>query len=224
MPTLTAKLIDRGSLGGRNGDLRSRLRAFETALHAAQLSSAAVATRTSQSRVKRVRPLAPARANRYHGLKEAIRWGRTRDGGVAIDKNQLDQKFKPWLVQEIGTGQRAVQHVGGKPNPQGRPAKGATYIKTVKSQRGRRISTGLVFATKGGTYSPPGASRGQQLILRSQARGVPSFQSRRDIPAIVISREIKGQHFVRDGAREGFREYRTSALAAARTQLKKKRR
>jgi len=225
MPTLTATLVDRGSLGGRNGDFASRIRNFEAAVRSAQQSAALVATKTSRSKVKRVRPLAPTRAGRYHGLRDAIRWAPVQ-GGVGLAKQELDQKFPVWLVQEIGTGQRATQRVAGRPNPSGRPAKNATYIKTVKPQAGRPISSAFVFATKGGTYSPAGAARGQQLYLRSQVKGAPVYnsQTRRTAPRIVISKEIEGQHFVRDGGRAGSREYRRTVLAAARTQLRKKRR
>lgn len=220
MPKLKATMVDRTGFGG----LDAKIAAFLKDVKAAQVSAAATATKTSRAKVKRVRPLAPARPNRYHGLKDAIQWGRTRDGGVALDRKQLDADFKPWLVQEIGTGQRAVVHFGGSPNPVGRPKKGAAYVKTVKSQVGRRISPGLVFADPAGKFVKPGRGSGQQLYLRSQIKNAPIYGSRRSPASIRINKEIEGQHFVRDGAKEGFREYRTSVLAAARTQLKKKRR
>lgn len=215
----------------KNGDplgaaLQSRLRSFESSVLTASKASAAIATATSQGAVKAIRPGAPPRANRYSGLRDALRWRPIGDGDiVGLALTELNQKFPVWLVQEIGTGERAVQHVAGKPNPSGRPAKDATYIKTVRSQRGRRISGALVFADRGGNFSPPGAAHGQQLHLRSQVKGAPVRFDRttnRRAANIVIEREIKGQHFVKKGGQAGFREYRESVLAAARTQLKKK--
>lgn len=218
MPSLKVTVTNSNALGS---GLESRIKAFQSAVNSASGSAARIATSTSQAKVKRVRDLAPPRRNRYHGLRESIKWGRTRDGGVALDKKKIDQDFKPWLVQEIGTGERATQRVAGQPNPKGRPKKNATYIKTVKAQRGRRISTAFVFAGRGGDYSPPGAGRGEQLYLRSQIQNLPP--GRRPRRGILITKEIKGQHFIRDGGKAGSREYRRTVLAAARSQFKKKR-
>lgn len=226
MPQLKVSVTDRtGALGG-NGILRQKLTAFTRDVTAAQLRAADVANQVSKSHVRRLRDLAPPRAGRHHGLKDAIRWRGLKGSGVGLALNELNEKFPPWIVQEIGTGQRAIMRVGGSPNPAGRPTEGASYVKTVKSQRGRRISPGLVFASRGGKYSPPGSATGQQLYLRSQVRGAPvrfDRSAQRSAPGIRISREIKGQHFIREGAQAGFREYRQSVLAAARSQLKKRR-
>jgi len=226
---LDVKVTDRGSLGGKPGyGLDRRLSQFIAEVNGARYRAARVATDVSRANVRRSRPLAPPRAGRYHGLKDAIRWrpiGAEPSAGVGLALQELNQKFPPWLVQEIGTGQRAVQHVGGSPNPVGRPTKGAAYVKTVKSQIGRRISPGLVFAA-GGRYVPPGSGRNQQLFLRSQVKGAPvrfDRATRRSQPAIRISKEIRGQHFIKKGGQAGFREYRESVLAAARSQLKKRR-
>jgi hypothetical protein len=147
---------------------------------------------------------------------------------VGLDLPKLAADFPPWLVQEIGTGQRAIQSEAtaqGAGNPVGRPRKNAEYVKSVPSQIGRRISGHLVWATKGGQYTAPGATSGQQLWLRSQVTGAPvryDAKAKRYERRMEIHREIPGQHFLRDGGRAGFREYRTSVLAAARTQLRKK--
>ena len=87
----------------------------------------------------------------------------------------------------------------------------------LRSQRGRRILSSLVFAdAPGGAYTPPGARRSQQLFYRSQVTGAP----RRRRP-IVIKREIQGQHFIQKGAQAGFRQYRQSVTAAARQAFRK---
>jgi hypothetical protein len=224
MPTLTVQLQNSGALGP---GLHQRLVAFDRAVRAAQQAAAIEATRASRAKVKRVRDLAPARAKRYHGLADAIRWAPLKDGGVGLASEELSQKFPPWLVQEIGTDQRAVQRIAGRPNPTGRPTAGASYVKTVKPQHGRRISNYYVFVTGGGLYSKPRqGAHGEALVPRSLAKNAPvRFDSatRRAAAGIVIQKEIEGQHFIRDGGRDGFREYRTSVLAAARAQLRKSR-
>ena len=148
--------------------------------------------------------------------------------GVALNIQKLNTDFPPWLVQEIGTNQRAIQgeaSATGNATPVGRPAKNATYVKTVRSQVGRPIKGFLVWATRGGQYTPPGAATGQQLYLRSQVKGAPvrfDTSTNRYAANIKIGKEIEGQHFLRDGGQAGFREYRSSVLAAARTQMRKK--
>lgn len=222
---LNVSVTDRGALGPQ---LQTRVRALLDAERSARLQAAQTATTTSRRNVKRIRDLAPPRKGRYHGLQDALQWQATKGGMVQLDMNRLNTNFKPWLVQEIGTGQSATEKLADKPNPIGRPAKGATYVKTVKSQLGRRISPGLVFASRGGHFQRPSAAlrnSGQQLYLRRQVTGAPARfdrATRRSEPGIRISKEIKGQHFVQKGGREGFREYRNSVLAAARSQLRKR--
>lgn len=227
MPRMTVSVTDRGSLGGVPGSgLSARLKQFTKDVEASRGKSARTATTVSRANVRRVRELAPARANRYHGLQDAIQWRGLKSGGVALDTAQLNAKFPPWLVQEIGTGQRAIERTGGSPNAPGRPAAGAKYVKTVRSQVGRRISPGLVWA-KGGKFQRPGqGGRTGQLLPRTQAQGAPprfDRSARMSQPGIRISREIRGQHFIQKGGQEGFREYRESVLTAARSQLKKRR-
>lgn len=206
--------------------LQRRIRTFERQVDAARSRSAKIATDETRKRVKNTRPFAPPRPGRNHEqISKVARWSAIGTGptaaGVALRMNELDSRASHWIIQEIGTGQRATIHAGGRPNPVGRPEKDATYVKTVKSQKGRRISSGLVFATgPGGQWVRPGAASGQQLFLRRQIKGVPATPTKSQA-GIRITREIPGQHFVRDGGTEGFREYRRSVLAAARTQFRK---
>lgn len=224
--TLDVSVTDRGALGGIPGaGLNAKVRTFVQSTTKVQVDAAATATRVSRANVKRKRELV-VRAGRFHGLRDAIEWKPTRTGGVNLQVSRLDAEFKPWEVQEIGTGQKAVRHVGGTPNPRGRPAAGARYVRSVRSQVGRRITPGLVFAS-GGKYSPPSDStRTQQLHLRSEISDAPvrfDPETRRSAPGIRIGREIEGQHFIQKGGQAGFREYKTGVLAAARSQLRKRR-
>jgi hypothetical protein len=217
---MTVKVTDRGSL-----NFDDRIRHFVAQDKSAKRAAAEMATRTSKNSFKRVRDVAPVRASR-HGRGQMInniKWAVRQDGSVGLRKQELDKAAPHWIIQEIGTNSRATLKVANKPRPVGRPAKGAQYVKTVKSQKGRRISSGLVFASRGGQFSAPGSATGQQLYLRSQVQGVPATRMRSQA-AIVIRKEIKGQHFIKKGGEAGFREYRESVLAAARQQFKKGRR
>jgi hypothetical protein len=74
----------------------------------------------------------------------------------------------------------------------------------------------LVFASAG-RYSPTrGGIRSEQLHWASQV-GAPWRA-----PAITIDREIKGQHFARRGGEQGFRQYRSAVLSAARQAFNKR--
>jgi hypothetical protein len=224
---MEVKVTDRGAF---TTGLDSRLQLFMRQERAARKAAAQTATSVSKATVKRVRPLAPPRRNRYHGLRDALEWKPNATYGVELDMAKLNADFPPWLVQEIGSGQRAIQYEAtpqGAKNPVGRPKTGATYVKTVRSQVGRQISGHLVWATRGGQYTPPGAATGQQLYLRSTIKGAPiryDSQAQRYQARMVIGEEIHGQHFIRDGGRVGFRQHRTSVLSAARTQMRKPRR
>lgn len=226
--TIDVSILDRGALGGVPGrGLDARLKVFIDGVHQAQRRAADTATRISRSQVTKVRPPAPARKGRYQGLRNAIQWRRTREGdGVGLALADLEAKFPVWEVQEIGTGQKAIRYVGGKPNPRGRPTAGARYVRSVRSQLGRGISNNFVFAS-GGRYSSPVSSRSnQQLFLRSEISDAPvRFDPRtgRSAPNIRIGREIPGMHFIKRGGEAGFREYETNVLAAARSQLRKRR-
>lgn len=226
MPQLKVRLRDSGALGGPALD--KRLAQFVAQVDFARYSAARTATTVSQRSFRRKRYEAPPRAKREgHGqMRTSIRWrpiGKGASVGLALQ--ELNNAAPHWIIQEIGTGKRAVQHAGTSPNPSGRPRKGATYIKTIPSQVGRSISPGLVWATKGGKYSPPIRARGNQnLYWRSQVHGAPVYfdpSTNRTAPGLRISREIKGQHFIQKGGQAGFREYRKTVLAAARSQLRK---
>lgn len=209
-----------------NGDpaaeMAQRVTAFLQEEKRARLSAAVTATQTTQAAFTRRRPSAPARRGRSgESLQRNLRWKAT-DEGVRFDLQHADSKSPHWIIQEIGTGQSATLQQGGSSNPKGRAKKGANYIKTVKSQRGRAISPGLAWGTgPGGKFSAPGSAVGQQLFLRSSlklAGGDPNARSPyspyRD--TMRITKEIKGQHMVRQGSKTGFREYETSVYAAAR--------
>lgn len=226
--SLTVRIRDNsGALGGKGGrwSLDSRLKTLVKKVEEAATPAAQTAQNTSRSSIRRVRPLAPPRRGRYHGLAKAIEWN-SRDGEVRLNTSKLDTEFPPWRVQEIGTGKRAVER-SGKFDQRGRPSK--TMIKTVKSQKGRRISSGLVWATKDGKYAPPRRGvGGQQLHLRRLVAKTdsetPVHNRNRAATGIVIEKEIEGQHFIQKGSTQGFQEYKKNVLAAARSQMRKKRR
>jgi len=209
----------------RNGDtlgaaFAKRTKVFEDAELAARRVAARTATTTSRRSFKHTRDIIAPRAGRSSTggrLTSFIEW-RADGGDVVLDVNKLDSGARHWIIQEIGTGKRAAIKSGGDPNPVGRPRTGANYVRTIKSQRGRRISGGLVWASPSGKYTPPisGRTANQQLHLASTVTGVP-FRA----PAIRIQREIKGQHFIQKGAQEGFRQYKSSTLAAARKAFRK---
>lgn len=216
MPSLimTAQLVQRtpGLLGAKMTERMNRLLQDELA---ARQDAAKVATATTQGgfHYKRVADAPPRAGRRSTGgqFTSNLQWVVTGDA-VAFDQAAADSKVPYWIIQEIGTGKSATLKQGGQKNPRGRPRAGATYVKTVRSQRGRLIPSSLVFASgPGGQYTPPGAGGGQQLYLRSRIKGVPARRG-----PMVISREIEGQHFVREGSQAGFRQYRPTVLAAAR--------
>lgn len=208
------------NLGSAMGDILERLDRFLDDVRVAEQSSARTATTVTQTSFKRKRPIAPPRRGR-HGrgqMAKSASWRATRGGNVQFNYSGMNRDEPQWIIQEIGTGRRATLRQGSKPNPVGRPTAGATYVRTVKSQIGRRISPSLVWASNG-RYVRPGAGRNQQLYLRRQVFGYPAHGH----PASIrIKREIRGQHFVQKGGEAGFREFRTTVLAAARTQLKRR--
>lgn len=221
--TVGFKVTDRGALGS---EFQSRLRLFLREVKRSQTDAATVATAVSKRSVHRLRPTV-LRHSRSHGLRGALQWHADGASGVALDMAELSTKFPPWLIQEIGTGERAIQYEAspqGATTPVGRPAKNATHVKTVRSQVGRPIRY-LVWATAGGAkYQHPGQATGQQLYFRSQVPDAPprfDKAANRHQANIIIGREISGQHFIQQGGRAGFRTYRSSVLSAARTQLKR---
>jgi hypothetical protein len=223
MPQLKAELIVRAGApfgAGASNPIQRRVAQFLAAERRARTKAAEVATRTSQSTFKYVRPPVPGaqRASRHSTggrFASFINWRPLESGGVALDVSKLDTEAPHWPILELGTGQRGKMRYGGD-ETEGVQARSATTLR-IKSQRGRRIHGSLVFAdTLGGAYTPPGARRNQQLFFRSQVTGAP----RRRTP-IIIKREIQGQHFIRKGAQAGFRQYQQSVTAAARQAFRK---
>lgn len=211
---MTARLVERtpGLLGRNMTERMNRLLRDE---RDARVAAAQVATQTTQSsfHYKRVADAPPRAGRRSSNGKFTSHLNWVADANnVTFDQAQADSQVPYWIIQEIGTGRSATLKNGGQKNPRGRPRAGAAYVKTVRSQRGRLIPSSLVFATgPGGQYVPPGAGGGQQLYLRSKIKGVPVRRG-----AMVISREIEGQHFVQKGGQAGFRQYKPTVLAAAR--------
>lgn len=215
MLQLQVKVKDRQNMFGSG--FAKRLKYFEDAELRARKMAARAATTATRANFSYLRdPIAPrpGRSSTGGRMKQSLEWS-ARNGRVEFDMTQADREAPHWIIQEIGTGSRATLRSGGADNPVGRPRKGATYVRTVKSQKGRRIKGGLVFAT-GGVYSPPGARRDEQLQFISRVTGAPHRPA-----AIRISREIHGQHFVRKGGQAGFHEYSQSVLAAARQAFQK---
>lgn len=193
---------------------------------AAETRAARTATQASRRAVQNRRPFAAPRPGRNHlRISRALRFFPDPDGGeVKLNTGFLDDRAPHWIIQNIGTNQSATLKRGGpSANPVGRPKKGASYVRKVKSQQGRRISSGLVFATgPRGSWSRPGSAVGQQLYLRKHVSGVPFGNQRdRSQPGIRIGKEIRPQRFVQEGVKEGFSEYRSSVLAVARQQFRR---
>lgn len=227
---MTARL-NQGAFAAVLDDLNKRYREMATAEMAARKKAATVATRVTRDSFRYTgRPVdVPERQGRKstHGqLANHLHWNATSGigGGVEFDVIGADHAAWYWIILEIGSGERAVLRRGGDPNPRGRPHANASFVRSVKSQRGRLISIGLGFASgPGGVYTPPGGQRDQQLYLRSQLvnRSAHAALSgaaprQRGIDQLVIKHEIHGQHFVKKGGTTAFREYSNTVLAAAR--------
>jgi len=223
MPQLTVTVTDRR--GTLDAGLNRRLKALLDADKAAKQMAARAATASTRANFRYRRDVIaprPGRSSTGGHMKQHLVWT-VRNDRVEFDVAQADSQVPHWIIHEIGTGQRATIRQAGVDNPVGRPKSGASYIRTVKSQRGRRISGGLVFAT-GGRWSPPGARRDEQLHWASRVLGVPHHNAanpRGQAASIRIRREIAGQHFVKTGGEHGFREYQQSVLAAARQAFRK---
>lgn len=185
----------------------------------AREQAAAVATNVTQASFTYKRPADAARrrgrsfttGGRFPSFLE---WTVTADR-VAFDARKANSRVPYWIIQEIGTGQSARIRKAGETVQRGRPTREEASVRSprIPSQVGRLIPANLAFGTaEGGNFTPAGAARGQQLYLRSRLKGAPVQRDR----ALVITREIEGQHFVQKGGQAGFRQYRTSVLAAAR--------
>lgn len=227
MAVLTSKVefLSRQSAPfGKNAanPIKKRVATFEREVARAATAAAQIATTTSRANFKYLRnPAGAQRATRESTggrFANYLEWKVDSQGQIGLDLNALETRAPHWIILELGTGAKAEMRSGGDAEKGGKGASLAprARLRTVKSQRGRRIHPGLVFADgPGGTYSAPGSARGQQLFARSRIKDAPRA------PGIVIKKEIKGQHFVKKGAQAGFREYRRSVLAAARTSFQK---
>lgn len=213
VPALTATMKARR--GNKLVNLQKQVRKFQTAEYNARLSAARTATMESRRafdnrKNKRVGNV-PDRPGRTGGpLTGAVKWLPRRDSAlIMVNAKELDAKSPYWVIQEIGTGKKATI---SSVNPTGQGLARSSKVRTVKSQKGRRIPGSLVFADGAGKWAIPGSATNQQLYRRSKVRGVPQWQTQR----LVIRREIKPAHFVQSGGTKGFRAYRTSVRAAAR--------
>lgn len=203
-----------------------RITDFENRVHNASRSAAAEADRVSKKRAKGVRAPQPPRPFRQvpsGTLAKTIQWkiDPLDKSFVALDVASLDAKVRWWRVQEVGTGKTALMKRGGKPNPRGNAAKGNNYRVRIKSQRGRVIPASLVFVSRNGIAQPfSDRSKRQALVPYASAKQPKG----RTVVAknVTIRNEIEGKHFIREGAREGFRDYKNDVLAAARATLGKR--
>jgi hypothetical protein len=213
-------LVDKNS-GGYAAKFNTRLAAFTTQVETAARKAAIEADRISKRNAKGIRaPQAPRpyRTSPPGALAKNIDWkvDPTDSAFVQLDTQRLDSVVRWWKVQEIGTGKSAVIRKGGKPNPQGRVPKGANYKIQIKSQKGRIIPGTLVFVARNGNAQRfSDRSKRQALVERTHAKNATRFP----INPVRIRNEIEGKHFIRDGAREGFRDYRNDVIAAARATL-----
>jgi hypothetical protein len=217
VPTLRMTVKDRQQMFGAGLDRRIKL--VVDANDAALEKAARIATQRTRSNFKYRRDaiaVRPGRTSTGGKMRQHLRWS-VNNGMVEFELNEADSKVQHWIIQELGTRSRGTIRRGGVANPVGRPRAGATYVRTVKSQKGRPIHKSLVFAS-GGRYSPSGSRRDEQLHWASTIPGTPS---RRQRPRMVINKEIEGQHFVKKGGTTAFRVYRGSVLAAARQAFRK---
>lgn len=214
------KVVDSGVFA-KSGDLERRLKTFVDGVESSVISAAATATTTSRSVFNSsqlgTRPFVPDRPKRRstHGkFAEYINWIPHRVNGemvVDVDLARLDAATSMpdstgpgyWLIQEIGTGKSA--YIGGHAPWERRV--------TVKSQMGRAIPFGLVWADSGGQFQHASQQRyGQDQLVAAAA--VTQFPNRHS--AGTIGREIEGKHFLRDGGLAGYTQFRSNALAVAK--------
>lgn len=197
-------------------DLDARLSRLVTDVEAAIAPAASAATALSRSVFKQkrtVRPFVPARPGRpttQGAFEDSINWVPQRNGDgelmVDLDIKAMDDAYngqRVWLIQEVGTGKSAYM---------GQPEGDYQRRLKVKSQIGRSIPFGLVWASKGGRYQSPGATNNGQLVPYGTATRKPSGA----LLAGVIQKEIIGKHYLRDGGRAGYEQFAQSALGAAK--------
>lgn len=216
MPQLTAQvLLSQPDVFGAG--LVERLRKLEQANTRAMQQAAQTATRVTRAGFHYRRDIAPPRPGRSSTggqMRNHLKW-LVRNGAVDFDIAQADAAVPHWIIQEIGTGAKAVLRKYDVTNPKGRPKVDASYVRHVPSQIGRRLPGGLVFGS-GGVYTPTGGASREQIYLASTLTGVRGGRVPRGVSRIRIGREIKPQHMVREGGTAGFHQYRTTLLAAAR--------
>lgn len=199
----------------------ARLDAFTDQVHQAARKAAAEADRVSKKKARAIRapqPPRPFRTSPPGALAKNVDWkiDSNDKAFVELDVQRLNTNVPWWKVQEIGTGKNATMRKGGKPNPKGQVPKGADFKVQVKSQRGRVIPGSLVFISRSGNAVPfSDRSKKQALVQRTLAKKANLFPTN----PVVIRNEIEGKHFIRDGAKEGFRDYKNDVLAAARATL-----
>jgi len=215
VPRLTER--NKGTLSRRMTERTNRLLQGELSARSSAAKVATDVTRATWNSRGGKRPVAPARPGRSSTggrMADHLSWRAQGgpDGQVVFDLAKADADAPQWIIQEIGTGARATVRRGGAANPVGRPASGASYVRTVQPQRGRRVAATLAFSSgPRGSYTPPGAARGQQLFLAVQLKNGSRSRGFR------ITREIQGRHFVRDGGEAGFLRYEQEVLKAARS-------
>lgn len=229
MVQLTAR-VRAGSIDRLRHEVGQAGAAVATAEERARKQAAAVATRVTRETWHYKRPghIVPDRTNREStggNFAQALQWKASGNlPEVAFDLSTANHRAQYWIIQELGTGESAVLKRAGASNPRGRPRTGSNYVVTIPKQRGRLISSALGWADEvGGTLTAPGAAHDQQLYLVRQLVGPRGGKPRRNRKRkLYISHEITGQHMVRTGGREGFRQYNDQVLAAARRAFTRK--
>lgn len=224
MVQMTATL-NAGGMAKIRREIRSSMRKLMADELVARREASSVATRVTRESFHYIGrptdvPERPGRKSMHGKFARYLSWVTVPgpDGDVEFDLAGADRQVRYWIILEIGTGEHAVIRRGGQPNPRGRPGAGNTYVRTVKSQKGRFISTRLGFASSpNGVYTPGTGPRDQQLYLLSNLTGPRGGKVRRNPKRkLYIEKEIVGQNFVKKGGQAGFRVYQTSVLAAAR--------
>lgn len=206
-----------------NRRLKRTVDAFHQSLDAAQSEAAEAATlagrkrwKARQDRRPRVGPR-PGRSTKTH-TNRVIKWtplDAKTDTGATFDVKSADRRVPHWFIHEIGTGKSAHMKRPVHQGRTGRPKKGASTVRRVKSQKGRKIKRHLVWSD-GAPMVQQGKderarvrrSGGGQLMLASEM-GVPPRTR-----LMVIKKEINGKHFVMKGTTEGFRRFNTLLMAA----------
>ncbi len=126
---------------------------------------------------------------------------------------KLNAQAPHWIIHEIGTGNSANVRYPNVPLAKGRPRNDAPSRKIVSSQKGRPIWV-LHDLTGDPTVRHAKSKRALKRRVGKRKADIPFGNA-------VIGREIKAQHYIKQGAEAGFQMYRTSVLTAARRSFKK---